>query len=411
MPITTFTSSRQFLGIATETIQGTAVTPATATIPFTKFEPEDKPVWLDDKALRGSMADLFGKQEGVIKTDFSLSGPVYGDTLPYLLANVFGDNSAQGQVGTATTTTGTNSAGSTTLTVTSGTGIATGNILNVGTTAPNQEIVKVSSGGGTTTLTLTSPLRYTYVAGQAVSVATAPFNRTYSLLNSGNGQPVSHTFIHYQGPPASTSARVYAGACLSELNLKYNAESNLFEYDAKGSCYPSAIAGVTPTSAPSAVQPVASWRGVLGIAGPASGGTKVVTITDGEFDFKRVLEPIFTVQGSQAPYFIQRGVMSVMGKISFVAADETPYLNMIQNTQPQIQFVLDNGVGGAGDVKVQVDLQKCAFTAAKYNASKTAVRYDVSFEGVANSTNAGGSGGLSPASVSVTNAVDITQYA
>src|SRR6267378_193476 len=129
MPVTTFTSNRQFLGIATEVTQGTGVAPA-ATIPFTKFDPEDKPVWLDDKALRGSMAELYGKIQGVIKTDFSLSGPVYGDTLPYLLANIFGENSATGTAGAATTTTGTNSAGSTTLTVTSGAAIANGNILS-----------------------------------------------------------------------------------------------------------------------------------------------------------------------------------------------------------------------------------------------------------------------------------------
>lgn len=409
MPITTYTSNRQFLGIATEVTQGTAVTPATATIPFTKFDPEDKPVWLDDKALRGSMADLFSKTQGVIKTDFSLSGPVYGDSLPYLLANVFGDNSTAGTAGAATTTTGTNSAGSTTLTVTSGAGIANTNVINVGTGA-TAEIVKVSAGGGTATLTLTTPLRYTHIAAEAVSLASSPYTRVYSLLNSGNGQPVSHTFIHYQGPPASTNARVYAGACLAELNLKYNAESNLFEYDAKGSCYPSTIAGVLPVSSPSTVQPVAPWRGVLGIAGPASGGTKVVTITDGEFNFKRVIEPMFTVQGSQSPYFIQRGPLSVTGKMSFVAADETPYLNMIQNTQPQLQFVLDNGLGGASDIKVQVDLQKAAFTTAKYNPGKAAVRYDVTFEGVANATNVGGSGGLGPATVSVINAVDLTQY-
>jgi hypothetical protein len=410
MPVTTFTSVKQYLGIATEATQGTAVTTPTATIPFTKFEPEDKPVWLDDKALRGSMAELYNKVEGVIKTDFLLSGPVYGDSLPYLLANVFGDNSAQGAVGTSTTTTGTNSAGSTSLTVTSGTGIANGNILNVGTTAPNQEIVKVLSGGGTTTLTLTTALRYTYAAGQNVSVATAPYTRQYSLLNSGQGQPVSHTFLHFQGPAATTSTRVYAGACLSELNLKFNAESNLFEYDAKGSCYPSTIDGTIPTNSPSAIQAIAPWRGVLGVAGPASGGTKVVTVTDGEILFKRTLEPIFTVQGSQSPYFIQRGPLAVTGKLTFVAADETAYLNMIQNTQPQIQFLLDNGLAGAADITVTVDMQKCAFTAAKYNASKVAVRYDVTFEAVANTTNIGASGGFGPATCTVKNAVDITQY-
>jgi hypothetical protein len=410
MTINTFASSRQFLGIATEATQGTAVAPV-ATIPFEKFEPEDKPVWLDDKALRGSMAELFGKQQGVIKTDFSLSGPVYGDTIGFLFANILGDNSTTGTGTTpTTTTTGALAVGATSIPVTSGTGFtnATNIVIGTGTTA---EVVTIVSGAPAGPFVIASPgVRYAHLTNAAVTQVTSPYTRQFGLLNSGNGQPVSHTFTHYQGPAATTGARVYAGACLSELNLKWNAESNLFQYDAKGSCYPSTIAGSTPTSSPSTVQPIAPWRGKLGLAGPATGGTLVPTIESGEFDIKRTIEPIFTVQGLQSPYFIQRGVLSVAGKMSFVAADESSYLYMINNTQPQMQFLLDNGQSGTSDVTVQVDMQVCAFTAAKYNAGKSAIRFDVSFEGVANSTNATGSGGLSPLAVTLKNAVSPTLY-
>lgn len=332
---TTFSSFKQFLGVAKETSQGTAVA-MTATIPIEKVEFEDKPVWLDDKALRGSLVESYGRQEGVIKTDFSFSGPVFGDTFGWLLGNILGD----------LTTTG----------------------------------------------------------------ASAPFTHAFSTLNSGQGQPTSHTFSHFQGTPASTFTRQYPGACLSEVTLKWNAESQLMNYDAKGSSWPSVIAAATPTSAPSTVVPIASWRGTAGIGGPATGGTLIKTITEGEITIKRELEPVFTTQGAQTPYIIQRGAVSVAGKLKFVAADESPYLAMIGNTQPQLQLIIGNGVSGAGQVQVQYDAQNAAYNSAKYDAGKAAVMYDVGFDAIANTTNAGTSGGYSPVKVTLTNAIAAGTY-
>lgn len=332
---TTYASAKQFILVAKETSQGTPVA-GTATIPVDKFEPEDKPVWLDDKALRGSMVEMYGRQQGVIKTDFSMSGPVFGDTLGWLLGNILGD----------ITTTG----------------------------------------------------------------ASAPFSHAVSLLNSGAGQPTSHTFTHFQGTVASVGARQYPGACLSELTLKWNAETQLFTYDAKGSSWPSVIPGATPTSAPSTVVPLPSWRGQLGIGGPAAGGTLVKTITDGEIAIKRALEPVFTTQLAQTPYIIQRGAVSVSGKLNFIAADESPYLTMINNTQPQLQFLIGNGIVGAGQLQVQVDCQNAAYNASKYDSGKAAAAYQASFDAIANTTNAGTSGGYSPAKVTITNAIAAGTY-
>src|SRR6267142_681597 len=74
--VATFASAKQFILIGKEVTQGTAVA-GTSTIPVEKFEWEDKPVWLDDKAMRGSMVESYARQTGVIKTDFSMSGPVF----------------------------------------------------------------------------------------------------------------------------------------------------------------------------------------------------------------------------------------------------------------------------------------------------------------------------------------------
>lgn len=408
--VNTFASAKQFLLVAKETQQGTAV-PGVATIPVEKFDPEDKPVWLGDKAMRGSMVEEYGKQQGPIKTDFSMSGPVFGDTLGWLLGNILGDVYYTGgtNTGAPTTTTGILTAGTTSvIPVTSATGIVTGTVLAIDT-AGLLELVTVLSVASLN-VTISGPVVKTHASGVSVQPVTAPFVSAFSTLNSGQGQPTSHTFTHYQGPVASVGARVYPGCCLSDLTLKWNAETQLLTYDAKGSSWPSAPAGATPTSAPSTVTPIPSWRGTLGLAGPASGGTLVKTIIDGEIVIKRVLEPVFTTQNSQAPYIIQRGPVSVSGKLNFIAADETPYLNMLNNSQPQFQLVIGNGGAGAALVQMQVDCQLAAFETAKPNFGKAAVAYDTTIAAVANTTNAGASGGYSPVKVTLTNAVAPQTY-
>lgn len=407
---TTFATAKQFVGIAAEASQGTAVVPV-ATIPIEKFEPEDKPVWLDDKALRGSMVDQYGRQQGVIKTEFSMSGPVFGDTLGWLLGNILGDVAYTGgtNAGGSTTTTGALTAGVTSvIPVTSAAGISPGTVLAIDT-AGLLELVTVLSVV-TLNVTITKPVAKSHLTAATVQPVTANFTSAFSTLNSGQGQPTSHTITHFQGPVASVGARAYPGCCFSEVGLKWNAESQLFNYDAKGLSWPSVIAGSQPTSAPSTVTPLPSWRGQLGIGGVAGGGTLVKTITEGEVTIKRELDAVFTTQLAQVPYIIQRGAVSIDGKLKFVAADESPYLAMINNTQPQFQLVLGNGLAGANLVQVQVDCQLASYDTSKLDFGKNAVMYDVVFSGIGNTTNAGISGGYSPAKVTLTNAVPPQTY-
>lgn len=407
---TTYASAKQFVGVAREAQQGTAVTP-TFTLLMEKFEPADNPVWLDDHAWRGSMGDMYGRQQGVIKSDFSMSGPCFGDGLGFLLGNILGDVAYTGgtNAGSSTTTTGALTAGTTTVVpVTSATGIVAGTVLAIDTST-SLECVTVLSVAGLN-VTLTAPVTKNHSSSATVQPVTAPFTDAFSLLNSGQGQPTSHTFTHFQGPVATVGARAYPGSCLSDLSLKWNAETALLNFDAKGNCWPSVPAASTPTSSPTTVVPVPSWRGKLGIGGPASGGTLVATVTEGEIDIKRELEPIFTTQNAQTPYIIQRGKVSVAGKMTFVAADETPYTTMIQNTQPQLQFLLDNGVVGAGQIRFTVDIQQAAYRIAKYQAGKAAVEYGVEFDAIFNVTNAGTSGGMSPIKVTLLNGLSGGTY-
>lgn len=409
----TFTSAKQFVGIATEVTPGTPV-PMVTTIACDKFEPEDKPVWLDDGSWTGSMVGTRGKQEGVIKTEFSMSGNCFGDTLDWLLHNILGDVSYSGgtSAGAPTTTTGALTAGVTSVVpVTSATGIVTGTVLSIDT-AGLLELVTVLSVASLN-VTLTAPVQKSHLTAATVQPVTAPFNSKFSLYNGGNGQPVTHTLTHFQGTPTGSGARQYTSACLSELTLKWNAETALFTYDAKGTAWPSNIAAAPPTAAPSTVPPIASWRALLGVAGPASSTTLVATATDGEISIKRKLDAMYTAQNSQNPFIIQRGELDCSGKLKFIAvlnafggasSAEQPYLYMLNNTQPQIQLVLDNGVAGAGKITHTINTQQAAVTAAKFDGGKSAIMYDTEFTAIPTVTDAGFSGGISPLLYTLANA-------
>ncbi|MGV9427055.1 hypothetical protein ACWDO7_22565 [Streptomyces sp. NPDC003656] len=404
--VTTYAPAKQFVGIANETVQGTPVG-MTATLLLDNFKPKDQPKWLEDKAWRGAMgADSFGQIPGVATADLDFGGPVFIDQLGYLLRNIMGDLSVTGtSTGTGGTTLAASAAAGASSISTAAT-IPSGTVIQIGTGATAEVFTTgTPSGSGPYTIPLTSPtggLVYAHASAQAVQPVTGPYTYAWSLLNSGGGQPISHTLTHMLGPTAVSGARQYPGACFSEVGFKWNAESDLFTYDAKATSWPSVVLGSPPVANPGTTSPVPSWRMSLGIGGPAAGGTLIPTSTDGELSLKREINPYFTGNGVQTPYVIQRAGLTVEGKLNFVANSEAPLLYMLNNTQPQLQLKVDNGLAGLNYASVQFDLAQAAFTEAEPDGSKTAVEYSGQFKAVLNTTNAGGSGSYSPCKISVT---------
>lgn len=399
----TWASDRQFVGVAKETVQGTPVA-MTTTVPMTKFDPDDKVTYLVDAAMRGSMVETYGEYPGVIHAEIDMGGPVFPDTFPFLLNNILGDLVV---TGTATTPTGTLSAGSAVgaVSVSSSVSIPSGTLIqiDVGTLAESVVTTGAPTGAGPYALPVPA-LAKAHLSGVAITAAVAPLSYASSLLNSGSAQPGSLTWTDYQGPTATSGARQWPGTCMSELNIKWNNETELLVWDGKAMGFPSVAAGSAPTAAPSTIPPQPSWRAKLGLGGPASGGTAVAYCTDGEILIKRKVTPLYTGNGSQTPYILQRGTVDVTGKATFVVPDESILNYYLNNTQPQAQFLLSQGASTAL-VAVQVDLQQAAFTAAKIDRGKEAVMYTADFRGVANTTNAGSSGGYSPAKITVRNGI------
>lgn len=237
----------------------------------------------------------------------------------------------------------------------------------------------------------------------------APYTHKFGLLNSGTGQPSTHTLTHYTGQTPTVGARAYAGLCLSSLEFSWNAASGLLTYTAKGNAWASQAAGAAPTANPTDVQPIAAWRAQLGVGGTVA-SQLAANVSDGKVTITREIENEFGSSGVQDPYIIQRGSLSASFSMSVIANGESPLTTMIQNSQPQLQLLVANGASGSGAASIQFDMQKAAYTATKINFGAKAQKWDVSGKCVLNTTNAGASGGKSPLSVTLTNAIPSGTY-
>jgi hypothetical protein len=385
---------------------GTPVMP-TIGVPAEKFTVEDKINPLIDKSWRQSMAEEFGYTAGTYVTDWDIQGPVYADTLGHFLLNCLGDYTSTGVATTPNSTLSSPLAiGTFTVPVVAGTGFAANQWIQVDT-GSNAEIVQVLSvATNTITLTAATPIRLTHLTGVAVTNTVAGngnYTHVFSLLNSAaNGaQPPTHTLTDISGMPASTFARQYASACVSEVVLTANAQQFL-TWQAKGQGWLSSIAATTPVFTASTQPAQAGWNGAVGIGGPASGGTKVLYVSDWAITLARKIAPVWTVQGVQNPYVIARGGFAASLKLTFESApSETPLLNLLNNTQPQTQFIAT----GPNSTSITVDAQVTAYDTSKLNDGKETFGYDTTAKLMANTTNVGNSGSFSPCKITVVNSV------
>jgi hypothetical protein len=407
--VAVFPVERRGIGLAKEAAGavGTPVLP-TVGVPCEKFTVEDKINPLVDKSWRQAMPEEYGYTQGTYLTDWDASGPVYADTIGHFLLNVLGDytTTAVTPITPTTTLNGGLAIGTTTVTVASGTGIIANMWLQIDVAA-NAEVVQVLSvATNVVTLQPATPIRLTHLTGVAVTNTTTgngKYTHVFSTLNSAaNGaQPPTHTLTDISGIPASTGARMYGSSCVSEVVLNGNAQQFL-TWQAKGQGWLSGIAGSTPTFAPSTQPAQAAWNSIAGIGGPATGGTLINYVSDWSVTIQRKLEPVWTTQGVQNPYVIARGGLTVALKLLFEATpSEAPLLALLNNNQPQTQFVAT----GPNSSSITVDGQTTAYETAKLNDGKAVYGYDVSARYMANTTNVGNSGGYSPIKITIVNAV------
>jgi len=145
-----------------------------------------------------------------------------------------------------------------------------------------------------------------------------------------------------------------------------------------------------------------------------SGGTvswnATVKLAEGNINVSRPLSPIFTIDGTQNPYQIFQGAVEVAGALKLVYEDDVDLLRFLNNTQPTLDVTFTQGAGTT-QTSMQYHLSKCAFEVAKIDRSKDYVELDVTFKGIANTTDVGASLGYSPIKITLKNAKSTAVYA
>jgi hypothetical protein len=376
-----------------EAVAGTI--PATAPgvpVPLTTFKPSSKWIPLYDESFQGSMGDSYGTYQGPLIGAVDLGGHVVGDHgLGESLYNLLGDYTVSGTAASpAAVTSAPIAAGATTITVASGgASFTVGMFLWIedgGTPAANEVVKVLSSTATTITLDPTTPCRFAHLTATPFTNTTAPYVHVFALLNgsvgaaNGPAQGPTHCWTDRQGI-AANGAEQYAYACASEVMITGNAEK-LLDWSAKFVTAARVTAGsAIGTTNVSSVVPYPSWRTTAGWAGPASGGTLVKTYGEHSITLTRAVKAYNTEQGSQQPYIIARGKQSNAGKIVISPAiDDSALIAMLANTQPQLQFITSNGLGGANLVSVQVDILLAAIETADITDGSELFGFDVDFK-------------------------------
>lgn len=423
-------SERSWLGVGRELTAGTAVLPV-QTIPMDakSYSPEDTPKFLPDEAIRGQMALLYNEILGPADGTFSFGGPNFLDSYGFFLDNIFGDLSSYYNgtfTGTAVTTTAGPAVGATSVTIAAAsTGYAAGTYIQFEPgSASTSEVVKVTGTTATIIYFGNNPLRFAHgLAGSVYTIGTSPnatFTHTFALLNQTLGyaglpgaQPPTHTItdntnittgtVQTYGPANPYGARAYPMSCVSALDFSGNAEQ-LIDIKVTGNCWPSVVPATTATNVVSNVIPVAAWRSQVYIGGVGTANA-VYNVSDWTINLKRELHVYFTAQSAQTPFIIARGPFSASGTMAFsVASDDTDLYLMLENIQPQTQVTMTNGLSGTSAIALTFNMQVTAFIKDKVTRNSVLIGYDASYDAVANAVNVGGSGGLAPISVSLTNA-------
>jgi Tfp pilus assembly protein PilX len=243
------------------------------------------------------------------------------------------------------------------------------------------------------------------VLGHCATTGAGPYTHTLSLLNNAQGQPPSMTVTDRQGITASTGARTYPGYCISELTLSGNAEQ-LLTYEVKGTGWGSAAAGASPTNAPVTSTVTPAWRSSV-----SWGGTAVTSVMEWSLTLARELMVINTADGTQNPFVIARGPLTVNGNLNIVASDQTPLnaevplTNLVAGTEAALVIAVAANYAGTAGHSITFTMTKTQLVSAPQQRSQTVIGWNVGFQCFANDTDDGTTGGLSPVKATLVNGV------
>ncbi|HEV8065121.1 MAG TPA: hypothetical protein VGP46_09825 [Acidimicrobiales bacterium] len=227
----------------------------------------------------------------------------------------------------------------------------------------------------------------------------SPNTWAFGVNNQSNGQPVKYAYYVYDG----VNMRIVVGR-ITSVTMKFDPKA-LISYTAK---LLARASGVVATTTPSyALTVLPSWRAVATFA-----SNYIRTPLSAEFTLARSeAENIPTLNGTQDPYDTFVGALKSSGKISIVKEDDSWLSNYLAGTIYTFSLAFLQGTGATQIgltmqfTKANSDTDEPILQGKSYNTE------DISFTGVANTTDATTSGGgESTSKVILKNAVATGSY-
>jgi hypothetical protein len=385
---------------------GTAATAFTG-IPTGPLATDPKYTPLEDMNLRGSNVKVFDLQFGSRYAEITIpESPCYGDTIGIPLLGCLGDYYSSGTAGTPTwTTSGALSPGAGPIAVTSGSSAVAGTYVQIDTST-NSEVVKVGTGSTATSIVVdaSTPIRFSHLTATAVVTVAGPYTHNFSLLNmtsstgSTSAQPPTYTVLHRNGIAPTFSADQYLYGHFNALKFQAK-KDGWFVWDGKVTSFVRSAPASSITPSFSTVTGLPSWRSTVSLA-----GSQVFNVTDLTIDLQRDLDIVPTADGVQDPYVIGMGPLTANFNLDFdVAANETILTYLENNTKPTFSWTISNGLTGTSEFSFSIASQLAGFKNAPLSVMKSFWGFKAAGSLIANTTNAGNSGGYSPLAVTLIN--------
>jgi len=217
-----------------------------------------------------------------------------------------------------------------------------------------------------------------------------PYVHAMTLLNTGTGQPTSHSLTHNYD---ATSARAYTALQWNSVEIQYTAP-DLAKFTAKASSLLSATQ-TNPTPSYTTVVPFAAWNCVATL-----NGVTTIVVTEATVTISRKQDIIPGLTGLQSPAEIFEGPLQCTWKISGLAdASDTALLLYLNNTQPSVDLLMTASTTAI----LQVHSTNVAMTAGPFKNDKDVIEIDLAGTAIANTTDA--ASGYGPVKVTLTNSV------
>ncbi len=233
-----------------------------------------------------------------------------------------------------------------------------------------------------------------------LSGTAAPYSHTLTLKNTADGQPTTQSFNDFN----SVENRGYTSVKWKDVTVSWDGEKYL-TWDGNAAGFQSATQ-TKPSQSFSTIPGLPGWLSTVTI-----GGVSALNMISTEIAFKRSTEPIHTADGTQAPYEIFAGPLAVTGKTVIVADANTQLAAYLAQagggTKSSLLFDFNQGTAGTA-VEVKFQLSSVNFDLVVPTRGKTFVEYEITWDALANTTDA--SGGLAPCQVLLKNAKATAVY-